>query len=184
MDKVDSAESSGRSASSLISSVEVTVDVVTVCQCMQGLPSDCSCGLELHGDIPLPRFGVLWLLAVLSLRSVSLVFQNNLACAFSVNVELIAARAYSGVVCFGDSFAVYSDMVCLFLVSFSFGSFCRCTVMLAATVILMRDTCGWTIQFSQVVLIARQLIQLCLAGAHMLTRSSICRFGQLCPQAQ
>ena len=48
----------------------------------------------------------------------SLVFKNNLACAFSVNVELIAARAYSGAVCFGDSFAVYCDLVLLFMVSF------------------------------------------------------------------
>ena len=55
------------------------MDVVAVCLCMYGCPSDCSCGLELDGDIPLPHFGVLWLphfgvlglLAVLSLRSVS-----------------------------------------------------------------------------------------------------------------
>ena len=83
-----------------------TVDVVAVCLCMYGVPSDCSCGLALDGDIPLPHFGVLWLLAVLSLRSVSLVFENNIACAFSVNVVLIAPRADNGGVCFGVSVAV------------------------------------------------------------------------------
>ena len=47
----------------------------------------------------------------------SLVFDDNLAFAFSVNVELIAARAYSGEVCFGNAFAVYCDFFKLFRVS-------------------------------------------------------------------
>ena len=32
------------------------------------------------------------------------------------------------------------------MVCFSFGSFCRGTVTLAATVMLMKATCGWTVQ--------------------------------------
>ena len=60
--------------------------------------------------------------------------KDNLACAFSVNVVLTAPRADNGGVCFGVSVAVY------FMVCFSFGSFCRGTVTLAATVMSMKDT--------------------------------------------
>ena len=65
--------------------------------------------------------------------------KDNLACAFSVNVVLTAPRAENGGVCLGVSVAVY------FMV-YLFGSVCRGTVTLAATVMLMKDTFGWTFQ--------------------------------------
>ena len=68
----------------------------------------------------------------------SLVLKNNLACAFSVNVVLIAPRADSGAVCFGVSFAVYSVMVCLF-----FGYYYCTTVLLAAAFMSVKDNPDW-----------------------------------------